>query len=181
MQSAIIPNGDAGVSATIALMKGLVFGRNGVRSPLVRRTALEAVRGTERGLAEVDAVFDWVRRHVEFRGEYGETLQSPEATIRFAAGDCDDQSTLAAALLESLGISTRFVTVALRSSPDELSHVYVEAFDPRTQQWLSIDPTVEASYPGWEPDNVVRAESYSPNRESGLLVGLGLLALGLAL
>ena len=140
---------------------------------MVRAKALEAVRGVERGQSEIDSVFQWVRDHIEFRGEHGETLQSPEATINLQAGDCDCQSVLMAALLESLGFETDFKTVALRDSPDELSHVYVVVKDKRTGQWLPVDTTVQTAYPGWEPPEMVRAQTYGPMRpaQSGGILG----------
>ncbi len=157
-----IPDGDAGVAATIAHMKTLVFGPQGVRSFVVRQATLEAVRGVARGQHELDAIFAWIKSNIEFRGEYGETLQSPEATINLGAGDCDDQATLEAAMLNSLGYQTRFRTVALKDSPEDLSHVYLEARDKQTGEWIPLDTTVARSYPGWSPDEVARSESYSP-------------------
>jgi transglutaminase-like putative cysteine protease len=187
MYSAPIPDGDAGVAQTITYMKSLLYSPVGVKSFRVRQAALEAVRGVERGQPEIDSVFNWVRDNIEFRGEFNETLQSPEATLNLGAGDCDDQSMLTAALLASLGYETRFRTVALRGSENEYSHVYAEVRDKQTGQWMSLDTTVESAYPGWEPDDVVRSASYGtmtpPN--SGIsaesLVGLGFLALGLLL
>jgi len=167
MRSEWIPDGDAGVAATIAKMKALIHGPQGVRSYLVRQKTLEAARGTERGLHEIDAVFEWIKLNIEFRGEYGETLQSPEATLNLGAGDCDDQAVLESAMLNSLGYQTRFRTVALNHSPHELSHVFVEVLDKQTRQWIPVDPTVERSYPGWQPDDVARSETYGSN-DSGM-------------
>src|ERR1700722_15341266 len=86
--SVSIPDGDAGVTQTIRWMKALVRGPKGVGSWVVRAASLEAVRGVERGQQEIESVFQWVNDHIEFRGEYGETLQSPEATLNLRAGDC---------------------------------------------------------------------------------------------
>jgi hypothetical protein len=159
-RSEFIPDGDAGVAATIAKMEDLILSPQGVKSYLVRGTTLDAVRGVERGQHEIDSIFDWIKQNIEFRGEYAEYLQSPEATINLGAGDCDDQAVLAATMLNSLGYETRFRTVALRNSPDEFSHVYVEVRDKQTGSWMPLDPTVERSYPGWEPEDVARAQSY---------------------
>ena len=173
-----IPDGDAGIARTIQLMTSLAHGKYGDRSWRVRLAALDAVRGTERGMDEIAAILDWVKTHIEFRGENGETLQSPEATLQAGAGDCDCQSTLAAAMLGWLGYRTRFKTVALIDAPQELSHVYVEVKDKRTGQWVPLDPTVARSYPGWEPDDVARSISYAPTPGPG---GLGqLVAVGAA-
>lgn len=162
-----IPDGDAGVDQTVRWMKALVQGAGGVRCPDVRAAALEAARGTERGLSEIDAVFTWVKDHIEFRGEYGETLQEPRITLAWRAGDCDDQSILAAAMLNSLGYLTRFKTIALKDSPDELSHVYVEVFHRPSRQWIPLDPTVARAWPGWQPEEVARAVDYAPIQPPG--------------
>jgi transglutaminase-like putative cysteine protease len=180
----MIPDGDAGIAATIARMKSLVNGPQGVRSLTVRKYALDAARGTERGMNEIEAIFDHIQRDIEFRGESGETLQSPEATINLGAGDCDDHSMLEAAVLQSLGYDTQFRAISLvNNSPGDLSHVYVLVRDKRTGRWFPLDNTVEASYPGWEPNNAARVEDYGLNSGSNidLLAGLGVLVLGLLL
>ena len=160
--SEIIPDGDAGIARTVQIMQGLAHGRWGAKSIAVRKAALAAVRGTERGMDEITAVLDWIKRNIEFRGENGETLQSPESTLELGAGDCDCQSTLAAAMLQWLGYQTRFSTVAMIDAPEDLSHVYVEVKDKRSGQWLPLDSTVARSWPGWTPDGVARTVSSAP-------------------
>jgi len=149
----------------------------------VREAALEAARGADRGIGEIDAVFDWVQRNIEFRGEYGETLQEPRITLRYRAGDCDDQSMLSAAMLQHLGYETRFRTVALRSSPDEFSHVYVEVYDKRAGAWVPLDTTVAGVYPGWQPEEIQRSAEYGYNQPAKIspLVEAGLFVAALLL
>jgi transglutaminase-like putative cysteine protease len=180
MRSEWIPDGDAGVAATIAKMKALMHSPQGLRSFLVRQKTLEAVRGVERGQHEIDSIFYWVKNNIEFRGEYGETLQSPEATLNLGAGDCDDQAVLAATMLSSLGYETRFKTIALRDSPDELSHVYIEVRDKRTGEWMPLDPTVGQIYPGWEPAQIARSETYGSMAPGGSNDALWALAIAAA-
>ena len=175
--SELISHGDVGVHQTIALMKTLVNGPEGVRSPDVRQAALDAVRGSERGISEIDAVFNYVRDNIEFRGEYGETLQTPKMTLYYGAGDCDDQAVLQAALLNSLGFQTRFLVMALRTSPDDYSHVYTEVFDRRSGGWVPVDTTVARSWPGWMPDDVARSQAYAPTGGNSAVID-GLIALG---
>lgn len=157
-----IPDGDAGVERTISWMKALVHGPGGARHIAVRQAALEAARGTERGQDEINSVLNWVKDHIEFRGEYGETLQEPAWTLQLGAGDCDCQSMLATAMLAALGYETRFRTIALADSPEELSHVYPEVRDRQTGHWIPLDSTVARSWPGWQPDEVARAVDYAP-------------------
>jgi hypothetical protein len=51
--------------------------------------------------------------------------------------DCDDVSTMAAAMAMSLGRNVELV--AMGFSPGHLSHVAVTVQEPKTQQWILID------------------------------------------
>jgi len=178
IESRSLPAGaDQAVHYTIRQMQALVKGKGGVQSPWVREAALEAVRGTERGQAEVDSVYNWVKDNIEFRGEYEETLQAPEATLRLRAGDCDDHAMLLAALLQSLGYKTRFRTVAPRSDPEFFSHVFVEVEDKREGGWISLDSTNPRAFPGWEPPSPGREQTYrimAPQNPRDTLLNIGL-------
>jgi len=159
-----LPAGDAGVVKTINQMEGLVSGPQGQGSALLRQAVLTAVRGSVRNITEIQAWFDWVKRNIEFRGEAEETLQSPEATLTFGAGDCDDHAMLLAAGLKSLGYKTAFKTVGVSGeAPEEFTHVYAMVQDKLTGQWIPLDSTVGISYPGWEPDDITREHMYKLN------------------
>jgi hypothetical protein len=58
--------------------------------------------------------------------------------------DCDDMSGLLAAWFLAVGGSTRYVTVAFKDAfyngRRQFSHVYTQALDPRTGQWIVFDP-----------------------------------------
>jgi transglutaminase-like putative cysteine protease len=58
--------------------------------------------------------------------------------------DCDDMASLIAALLLAMGNEVRIVTVAFRHvfhrNNRQYSHVFVQAREPRTQQWITLDP-----------------------------------------
>lgn len=58
--------------------------------------------------------------------------------------DCDDLSTLIASWVMEMGGQARFATVAFRDmfyeGRRQYSHVYVEAFEPRSSQWITLDP-----------------------------------------
>lgn len=154
--------GDAGVVQTVALMGKLAQGREGALHPALRQMAIEVVRGTPArdDYAQACAVFHYVKKHIEFRGEYDEWLQTPLVTAQLGAGDCDDQSMLVAALLMSLGIRSTFITVA--TGPDrQFSHVYAAAFIRDKNNWLPLDTTVDRSFPGWQPERVTRIKTYA--------------------
>lgn len=70
-----------------------------------------------------------------------ELLQSPVVTLQQKYGDCDDQSTLAAAMLASLGIPAGFEAIAYRSE-GVYDHVYALYWDG--DGWHMLDPTTQA-------------------------------------
>jgi transglutaminase-like putative cysteine protease len=72
----------------------------------------------------------------------GDLVHDPVDMVRRIAvhgtigGDCDDASILISALLQSLGIRTRFAAISIRRD-QRLHHVGVEAQDgPRAWMWL---------------------------------------------
>lgn len=58
--------------------------------------------------------------------------------------DCDDYASLLAALVLAVGGTARFVTVAFKNAffngQRQYSHVFVQALEPRTGQWIILDP-----------------------------------------
>jgi Transglutaminase-like superfamily len=158
-----IGSGDRGIAQTIRYMYGAVMGNEGVANPEIRRQALAIVQNvpSRDQQGEIAAILQWVKSNIAFRGEYAETVQTPLVTLQLRAGDCDDQSSLMAALLGSLGYKTRFKTVAADpSAPWAFSHVYIEIFHRKSGQWISLDSTVPQSYPGWQPPKIFRAKEW---------------------
>lgn len=160
MRRYVIGHGDPAIFKTIKHMQRLAFGPEGVGHPQVRIAAIEAVRGAIKNVDEIDHVLAWVKRNIEFRGEHAETLQSPVVTLQLAAGDCDDHSTLVAAMLSSIGYKTAFRTVATSPNDPQFSHVYAVVRDKRSPRWIAIDTTVGQSYAGWEPPMIYRQRTY---------------------
>lgn len=165
-----LADGDAGIARTVQWMSGLARGSEGANHPSVRQTAVDATRGLssrDKG-GQIAAILDWVKRNIDFRGEYKELLQTPVVTIQLGAGDCDDQSMLISSLLQTLGFNTRFSTVAADSDdPNQFTHVFCEAYDPASDQWVAMDSTVPDSFPGWRPNNVYRQKAWSPMQGLG--------------
>lgn len=148
-----LPSGAAGTTETLRLMRDLVHQYKSDSN--VRGLALELVRPVPpkdwRG--EIRAVFEYVRDNIRYTHDIAgvETLQTPPATIELEAGDCDDKSTLLAALLASVGHRTRFVAVGYRQSND-YQHVYVEA--AHGNDWIPLDATMARPF-GWRPRDAV--------------------------
>jgi transglutaminase-like putative cysteine protease len=152
-------------SQTSTVLKRLAPGREGVRATLeemrnfviqykknlqIRETAGGLVRNLSQKnfLGEVKVFHRFVRDNIRYlRDIHGvETIQSPVKTLEYGYGDCDDKSTLLAALLESAGHPSRFVAVG--KAPDKFSHVYVETLVG--QKWYPLE-TTEPVPPGWAP------------------------------
>lgn len=101
---------------------------------------------------EIDRIFAWVRDHIRYTRDVAgvETVQRPVRTLEYRQGDCDDQVTLLAALLGSIGVRSRFKAVGFR--PHHFQHVYLEALDDTNGKWIGLDPTEQVPM-GWRPPN----------------------------
>lgn len=138
-----IPDGPAGTRATLRLMARLV--RQFRKDPSIRLTAQSIVRdarieGHKNYPAMIRALHGWVQKNIQYlrdiRGT--ETLQTPVKTLEFRQGDCDDQATLLASLLEAIGFRSRFV--AIKSAPDgPFIHVFSEVNLGR--RWIPLETT----------------------------------------
>ncbi len=92
-----------------------------------------------------------------------DTVQFPRQTLQFRAGDCDDLAAAYAALLESAGISTGFITVPghiyaafrLEMSRDEAIRMFSRADDLILPEdgsvWIPMETTLlrEGFLPSW--------------------------------
>lgn len=134
-------------------MRDLVRSEHGRKSPIIRAKAVEIVRYVpakdHRG--RIHAIWEWVKDHVTYIRDIHEveTLHWPTQVLEQMYGDCDDQAMLVAALLESVGIPTRFKAVGF--SPGQLSHVYAQA--RLGSGWIALETTQPVKL-GWQPPNI---------------------------
>lgn len=122
--------------------------------------------GSKDYLSEICAIYYWVCAHTRYandprtvelvrspkellarlnanvarlRGQFGSSLVSWKPSL-----DCDDLTALLAALFLSLGREVRIITVAFRdaffNNKRQYSHVYLQVREPRTMQWIVVDP-----------------------------------------
>ena len=133
-------------------MRSLVEGAK--RQDQFRRFVLGVVDGVRgRGFDdEIETVAEWVRDHITYRRDpYGvETFHTPlrlakDARDGLAAGDCDDQALMAAAMLETLGHRTRF---RVGGGARGWSHIWLEVYSGGS--WVPIELTMERDV-GWDP------------------------------
>lgn len=105
--------------------------------------------------AEVRAIRNWVVRTIRYTRDVNgiETLQTPEKTIEYRQGDCDDHAMLVATLLESIGHPTRFRAIAVNNR-QQFTHVFTETkIGPR---WVSVETTEDWSI-GFIPKNATKS------------------------
>jgi len=146
-----IGDGSRGILDTLKLMRSVV--RQGKKSLRVRTLTAALVNGSRQKDYADEArkiqafVRDQIRYVRDIRGI--ETLQTPEKTLEFDYGDCDDKSILAATMLEVVGHPTRFVAMGLNGGA--FCHVYVET--KLGTKWVGVETTEPVNF-GWTPPGV---------------------------
>lgn len=134
-----IPAGVDGTRATLAVMAKMV--RESKLLPVIRNLAVIIIAGLpHKAYAEqAAAVQRWVRSNVQYvRDVRGvETLTPPAYMLRTRAGDCDDQATLLASILESIGLPTRLVA----GGPNAQTFVHVWAEVEIGGRWCACETT----------------------------------------
>lgn len=139
--------------ATCKTMLALALGPEGSQNPYIVQLAKRVVSHlkSKDQTSEAYAVRDFIGSTVRFINETGERLQTPIITAGWdgsqfdpysAAGDCDCQTILLAAMLAVLGIQFKLLVVS--TAPDrEYSHVLLVAKDKRKslQGWFPLDCT----------------------------------------
>jgi len=149
-------------------------------SPIVVDAIASATVGLARNsppLDIVEAVFAWIKRNVTFQNDppQDELLIDPRVLLALPRGqrkgDCDDFTMLGAAMLATLGFTSRIVTIkADQRDPTRWSHVYLEVELPDGRR-MAFDASHGLEV-GWEaPDN------YGLQRWGGTML-LGSLAAG---
>jgi Transglutaminase-like superfamily len=162
-----LSDGDAGTAETIDVIRRLVD--QGVKDPVVNRTAiaiLQAARVRSYDfLGEIRAIYNWVRQNIRFVRDISgkETLRTPREILEVRAGDCDDiNAILLPALLGTIGVPTRVVTVASHpAAPDQFSHIYAEA--QLAGGWIALDAARRNPRLGRAPENYFRKRVWMLN------------------
>jgi len=146
-----ISNGLTGIRQTLKIMSKLV--KKYKSAPAIRELALSLTGNLPQKdyLGEVRAIHYYVREEIRYIKDTKdvETIQSPIQTLRLKQGDCDDKSSLTAALLESIGHPTRFIAVGFRKGA--LSHVLVQT--KIGKKWINVE-TTEPCELNWFPNRV---------------------------
>ena len=163
-------NGEQGTAQTIALMRKLVD--EALNDAQFVRQAIEIVRGVAAfdDLGELHALYRWVKGHIRYTKDpvTKEKLYPPQELLKIRAGDCDDISMLLGALAIAIGYPARLITVSANAqSPEEFSHVYVEAEAPAgSGNWVPMDAARLDSEFGAEPPAYFRKRAWSLTEDS---------------
>lgn len=168
--------GDAGVEQTICVLKCLID--DAVKDPSVNVKAIQILRDagvSNFGVMDrLRAFYDWISQPSNFLyvpdpiGPFGpkETLRPARTLFEVKGGDCDDYSALLASLLGSVGIRTRFVTIAAdRSAPNDFSHIYPEA-EAAPGRWIPMDAARPGAQFGVAPPFYFRKRIWSLEDDS---------------
>jgi transglutaminase-like putative cysteine protease len=159
-----------GASHTVEHIKRLALEAQGDYQVRLLAEDIVGRLGSKDYLSEILAVYYWVCSHVRYAndprtielvrspGELLRRLKENVATLRAAwAGnyswkpsvDCDDITLLLASLFLALGREVRIVTVAFRhafyNGERQFQHVYLQVREPRTMQWIVVDPVAAES------------------------------------
>jgi Transglutaminase-like superfamily len=121
-------------------------------------------------LGELHALYRWVKGHIRYTKDpvTKEKLYPPQELLKVRAGDCDDISMLLGALAIAIGYPARLITVSANAqSPEEFSHVYVEAEAPAgSGNWVPLDAARLDSEFGAEPPHYFRKRAWSLTDDS---------------
>lgn len=121
----------------------------------IRELAMELVRHVngKDWSGQVEALHAFVRDNIRYIKDINgvETIATPERTLAYGAGDCDDQVVLLSSLLESIGHPTRFIAIGTQS-PFSFNHVFGET--KIGSQWVPVE-TTEPVGVGWKPENIL--------------------------
>ena len=153
MSLGTIQDGPEGTAQTLRIMVQLA--RQGRRDPGVMQLARQLVATLPQydRVGEIKALHAFVRDHIRYTNDPKnvELVQTPRATLEMKTGDCDDKSTLLAALLESIGRPARFAAIGF--PPGGYSHVLTEVQNGKGWMPLETIKNVEA---GWYPKGVTK-------------------------
>lgn len=160
-QRQYIPDGYSGTAATIQRMQQMVSRHK--RDFTVRTLAGQLVQScaSKDYYCYARKLYEFCRDRIRYAFDPSEVelVESPLHVLKSGVADCDSIAVTLAALAESIGLHTRYVTIKDNPShPNEFSHVYVRIYVPpsrysarSTSGWIGADPTIPDKDFGWEP------------------------------
>jgi len=100
-----------------------------------------------------DDIRDWVADNIEYKSDeerWGEDYwQTPEETLSYSTGDCEDFSVLLCSLLRAYGIDAERVYVALGVDEKEYGHAFLIEDWYLDGEWRRIESQAPAQFSSW--------------------------------
>lgn len=147
-----ISDGPTGSIQTIGYMRQFVL--DAVRDPSqgVRDLALQII-GNAGFVGQVRAIQVWVQQNIRYVRDppTAELVQTPQKTLQWKAGDCDDQAVLVCALLTSIGHPCQFMAMWF-ANPDDGHVVSRTKIGPN---WVAVE-TIKPVALGFVPPGITR-------------------------
>lgn len=106
--------------------------------------------GERNARGTVERLQGWVRDHIRYVSDPRrvEMVQTPPQTLSILTGDCDDKVVLLAALLESMGFTTRFAAIQENHEP-VFTHVMTQV--RLGTRWVNLETILRDVGAGWYP------------------------------
>jgi len=184
-----IPSGEQGTRAVLLKMRELTNKDTANQSIIEFTNDLVSDLPERNQKEEAKRIFEFVRDKIRYVKDpfRVETVYSASKTLdpvktedgwnlagRMQA-DCDCKSVVAATMLQSIGMPTRFVAIKTPFKPTGFSHVYLEALINR--EWIPMETILKKPF-GWEyklPLEKLYLDNTTGNivKKAGFLSGLG--------
>ena len=126
----------------------LMLIREGRNDPMIREIAIKVITAADIPWTDypdvIATIARWVRQNVRFVEDPKRTdvIFPPLQVLDLGGADCEDQTTLAASLLGSIGLPVNIVIVS--KTGDVWDHIFLRAFYPPDSptNGLSVDTTI---------------------------------------
>ena len=146
-----IPNGVGGIKVSLREMVKIV---NKAKTHInLRELALSVVENepAKCWTCEAKAIQNYIFNNIRYVRDIHniETISTPEKTLEYRQGDCDDMTVLAATLLQVIGHPVRFIAVGFNGRP--ISHVLLETLIGN--KWIPMELTERLPF-GQYPPNI---------------------------
>lgn len=155
MRTELRESADMPIQQRIASIQKMI--EKGVTDPNMTKLAMQiTAHCPERdGMCEGKAIYKYVKKHMRYTGDVSPILRSngkvegidryatPQRSLEFGAGDCDDQVAVVGTLASSIGLLTR-LRVTAQSGEEDYSHIYpiigLDKFNPT--YFVAVDTTL---------------------------------------
>ena len=103
-----------------------------------------------------DDIRDWVAININYKSDeekwgVDDYWQTPEETLSYSSGDCEDFSILLCSLLRAYGIDAERVYVALGVDDEEYGHAFLIEDWYQDGEWRRIESQAPARLSSWHP------------------------------